>query len=212
MTGKTIKLKYRGDIDGLRAISCLAVMLFHAKFAWLGGGYVGVDVFFVISGYLTTSIVFNQVKTGKFNLLRFYQKRAARLLPALILMFVGTAIFGFLFYDNRTLDNFGQQVVYGAFGAANILFAQGDNYFVSDEALTPLIHLWSLGVEEQFYLVWPLVLAAIAWLNVELILGFALVLFTTSLTMSAAAVETLPIQAYFYTHYRAFEIDRKSVV
>ncbi|MEL6496097.1 MAG: acyltransferase family protein, partial [Cyanobacteria bacterium J06623_7] len=206
MTGKTIKLKYRGDIDGLRAISCLAVMLFHAKFAWLGGGYVGVDVFFVISGYLTTSIVFNQVKTGKFNLLRFYQKRAARLLPALILMFVGTAIFGFLFYDNRTLDNFGQQVVYGAFGAANILFAQGDNYFVSDEALTPLIHLWSLGVEEQFYLVWPLVLAAIAWLNVELILGFALVLFTTSLTMSAAAVETLPIQAYFYTHYRAFEM------
>ncbi|MEO1669389.1 MAG: acyltransferase family protein [Cyanobacteria bacterium J06631_2] len=206
MEKNKINFKYRADLDGLRAVCVVAVMFFHAGFAFLAGGYVGVDVFFVISGYLITSIVYKDLKSGKFSFKQFYKKRGARLLPALLITFVGTILFGFLFYDNKSLDNLGREIIYGAFGAANLLFAQGENYFVADESFRPLIHLWSLGVEEQFYFFWPILLVLLSGLRIKQILAIALILCTASLALSVAAVETSPIAAYFYPQYRAYEL------
>ncbi|MEO1803099.1 MAG: acyltransferase, partial [Cyanobacteria bacterium J06629_2] len=212
MEANKFKFKYRADLDGLRAVCVLAVIFFHAGFTFLAGGYVGVDVFFVISGYLITSIVHKDLKANKFSFKQFYKKRGARLLPALLITLMVTGLFGFIFYDNKSLDNLGREIMYGAFGAANILFAQGENYFVTDESYRPLIHLWTLGIEEQFYFVWPILLVLLSALRVKQILAIALILCTASLVMSVAAVETNPIAAYFYTHYRAYELLIGAVV
>ncbi|MEL6788513.1 MAG: acyltransferase, partial [Cyanobacteria bacterium J06607_15] len=212
MEANKFKFKYRADLDGLRAVCVLAVIFFHAGFTFLAGGYVGVDVFFVISGYLITSIVHKDLKANKFSFKQFYKKRGARLLPALLITLMVTGLFGFIFYDNKSLDNLGREIMYGAFGAANILFAQGENYFVTDESYRPLIHLWTLGIEEQFYFVWPILLVLLSALRVKQILAIALILCTASLVISVAAVETNPIAAYFYTHYRAYELLIGAVV
>lgn len=132
---KTIKkreiqiVKYRSDIDGLRAISVIAVIIFHTDLGILNGGYVGVDIFFVISGYLITGLIFNDTRSGTFSYVDFYKRRIARLLPLLVITLFFVFIFGFIFYNNSAFDSLGKEVFFSSIGAANILFGQGVNYF-----------------------------------------------------------------------------------
>ena len=199
-------MEYRSDIDGLRAIAVMSVIAFHTGISALSGGYIGVDVFFVISGYLITTLIYKEIRADTFTFKNFYKRRAARLLPALTLTLLIVLIFGFVFYSNKAFDILGKELFYSSFGAANILFAQGINYFATDAAYQPLIHLWSLGVEEQFYIVWPLILLMVFRFSSKLIIPVTCVFFLVSLALSIIAVsEGLP-RGYFLLHYRAFEL------
>ena len=199
-------MKYRSDIDGLRAISVIAVIIFHTNLGILSGGYVGVDIFFVISGYLITGLIINDTRSGTFSYVDFYKRRIARLLPSLVITLFFVFIFGFIFYNNSAFDSLGKEVFFSSIGAANILFGQGVNYFVQDAAVRPLIHLWSLGVEEQFYLVWPTILILLTLLKNRWVLFAIALLFYLSFYMAFIEVKNAPIATYFYPQYRAFEL------
>lgn len=199
-------LNYRRDIDGLRAISVLSVIGFHSGIPALSGGYIGVDVFFVISGYLITSFICQEMARGTFSFAAFYLRRAARLLPALAIVLFGVLIFGFCFYPSTAFDKLGKELFFSAFGAANILFARGTDYFAAASAYQPLLHLWSLGVEEQFYLLWPLMLFLTGKYANRLVLPLACGLLLCSFALSQYAVEQQLSKGYFLLHYRAFEL------
>lgn len=204
---KETSFSYRPDIDGLRAIAVVLVILFHSGFAFFSGGYVGVDVFFVISGYLITSIVYGDVVSGHFSFVNFYKRRIARLVPSLLVLLVSVLGFGFVFYNERAFDNLGKEIFFSSFGLVNILYSHGENYFSSEEAYRPLIHLWSLGVEEQFYACWPLLLLFIykAGRTTVLLTTFALAF--VSLILSELAIRNGNILAsYYLPQYRAFEL------
>jgi peptidoglycan/LPS O-acetylase OafA/YrhL len=151
-------MKYRSEIDGLRAVAVLPVILFHAGFSVFSGGYVGVDVFFVISGYLITSILIAEIEQGKFSILRFYERRARRILPALFTVMLACLPFAYLWMLPSQLKDFAQSIVAVIFFSSNILFWREDGYFAAAAELKPLLHTWSLAVEEQYYLLFPLFL------------------------------------------------------
>ena len=199
-------MNYRRDIDGLRAIAVLPVVGFHSGLTIFSGGYVGVDVFFVISGYLITSLIMKEVSEDRFSFADFYSRRIVRLGPALIITLLMVMSWGFVFYHNQAFDKLGKEIFYSSFGLANILFAQGVDYFAKDEAYQPLIHLWSLGVEEQFYLLWPLILLVAHKIHSKVTVFLCLVLFFLSLWLSIQAVEGGVKKGYFLLHYRAFEL------
>lgn len=151
-------MQYRREIDGLRAIAVLSVVFFHAGFKGFGGGFVGVDVFFVISGYLITSIIVGEKLAGGFSFLRFYERRARRILPALFLVVVATIPFAWLWMLPGDMKDFAQSVAFVSFFSSNILFWKESGYFDTVTELKPLLHTWSLAVEEQYYLIFPLLL------------------------------------------------------
>lgn len=150
--------KYRPDIDGLRAISILSVVLFHAFPNWIGGGFVGVDVFFVISGYLISFVIIENLKKNTFSFLEFYCRRIKRIFPALIIVLLFCYIFGWrvLFLDEYC--QLAKHIMSSAGFIQNIILWKEASYFDNAAELKPLLHIWSLGIEEQFYLFWPLVL------------------------------------------------------
>ncbi|UNM96183.1 acyltransferase [Ignatzschineria rhizosphaerae] len=148
-------IKYRPDIDGLRALAVLSVIVFHFKSSWLPGGFLGVDIFFVISGYLITSIIYRQVSNGRFTFRDFYTRRIKRILPLFFTVLLVTVIVAILLFDTRDFEGFWRTAKYAMQFRANRAFS-GQGYFdpVSEEK--PLLHLWSLAIEEQFYFIWPL--------------------------------------------------------
>lgn len=151
--------RYRADIDGLRAVAVLGVVLFHLDVAPLGGGFVGVDVFFVISGFLITRLIRDEVlATGSFNFPNFYMRRARRLFPALFFTLCVSFLLAAAFFSPQHLEEFGGSLVHAALMVSNVFFWSEAGYFDTEAAFKPLLHTWSLSVEEQFYLVWPLVL------------------------------------------------------
>jgi peptidoglycan/LPS O-acetylase OafA/YrhL len=151
-------LPYRPDIDGLRAIAVLAVVAFHAFPAALGGGYVGVDVFFVISGYLITGIIVRALEVGTFSFAGFYARRARRILPALVLVLAACYALGWFELLPNEFRQLSSQIVAAAAFFANFEFWRQTSYFDGVAVSKPLLHLWSLSIEEQFYLVWPVTL------------------------------------------------------
>jgi peptidoglycan/LPS O-acetylase OafA/YrhL len=153
---------YRRDIDGLRALAVLAVLAFHAFPQVLPGGFVGVDVFFVISGYLISGILFSDLQRGRFTYREFYARRMRRIFPALAVVLAACLFFGWLVLLDAEYTQLGGHVAAGAGFIANLALWRESGYFDTAAELKPLLHLWSLGIEEQFYFVWPLVLA-IAW-------------------------------------------------
>lgn len=153
-------MDYRRDIDGLRAIAVLSVMLFHAKVPGFAGGFVGVDVFFVISGFLITNIIFGELEREEFSIIRFYERRVRRIIPALFFMIAASIALFFPFMLPDDLENFGQSIVATTAFANNVLLWVTSGYFEPSVDLKPLAHTWSLGVEEQYYLVMPLIMIA----------------------------------------------------
>lgn len=154
---------YRPDIDGLRALAVLAVLAFHALPAVLPGGFVGVDIFFVISGYLISSILYSSLQDRQFSLLDFYSRRIRRIFPALITVFIASFAMGWYFFYADEFINLGRHMISSAAFIQNWMLASESGYFDTSAEIKPFLHLWSLGVEEQFYIIWPLLLWG-AWM------------------------------------------------
>lgn len=153
------KTAYRTEIDGLRAIAVVPVILFHAGMPWVGGGYVGVDVFFVISGYLITRILLDAHRNGTYSIIDFYRRRCVRILPALTVVTLASFAAGWLWMTPQDFQKFADSVVAVATFSSNILFWQESGYFDVQAELKPLLHTWSLAVEEQYYILFPIILA-----------------------------------------------------
>lgn len=168
---KPVTLTYRPHIDGLRAVAVIAVICFHAFPGVLGGGFTGVDIFFVISGFLISSILFREfgpVGAGGIGVIRdFYGRRIRRIFPSLILVLLACYAMGYLLLPPGEFTRLSHQVTASAFFYQNILLSRDAGYFDSSSSSNPLLHLWSLGIEEQFYLVWPLVV----WIALRFRLG-----------------------------------------
>ena len=147
---------YRPEIDGLRAFAVIPVILFHAGFSTFSGGFVGVDMFFVISGFLITSIIMKDVEQGSFSFRGFYERRARRILPALFLMLVLCMPIAWLWMQPSEMKSFLAGVIAVCLFVSNFLFWQQSDYFGTEAELEPLIHTWSLAVEEQFYIIFPI--------------------------------------------------------
>ena len=203
-------MRYRPEIDGLRAIAVLPVILFHAGFSSFAGGFIGVDVFFVISGYLITAIVIDEQERGVFSLWKFYDRRARRILPALIVAIAISAPIAFLLMLPDQLKDFGQSIIASFAFIANFFFWIKSDYWGHSADFTALIHLWSLGVEEQFYLATPLV--ALISKNRFLLVGFFLLLTATSF---AAMVYMYGVGresgAFYLLPFRAWEISAGAI-
>ena len=200
--------RYRPDIDGLRAIAVGSVVLFHAGFTVLRGGYVGVDVFFVISGYLITANLHGDLLQGRFSILGFYERRARRILPALFVMMAAAAVGSALFLPDD-LKLFGESVAATTLSLSNVFFFTHTGYFDLSAATTPLLHTWSLAVEEQFYLVFRLLLwaAARAFGGRRAALVAALAaLWAGSFALSLWQVGYEPRAAFYLPFDRAWEL------
>lgn len=199
-------LKYRPDIDGLRAVAVLPVILFHINISLFSGGYVGVDVFFVISGYLIAGLISNEMAAGTYSVANFYVRRARRIFPALFVMCAVTGVLVLLFCLPSDAEQFGSSLSAATLFASNIYFYVTGDYFEGALESQPLVHTWSLAVEEQFYIFFPLVL----WLlrhylaAGEKSIMFALAL--VSLGLSAWLVESDPPAAFYLLHSRAWEL------
>ncbi|NNF00464.1 MAG: acyltransferase [Pyrinomonadaceae bacterium] len=177
-------MHYRREIDGLRAVAVVPVMLFHAGFELFAGGYVGVDVFFVISGYLITSVILEQQNKGNFSLIKFYERRARRILPALYFVMLCCIPPALLWMQPDDLENFGQSLAANVFFANNYLLAMTSGYWDLASEFKPLLHTWSLAVEEQYYLVFPAFMLALWHLGKKL--SVTLLFLTAAVSLAAA--------------------------
>ena len=199
-------MKYRREIDGLRALAVLPVILFHAGFEAFSGGFIGVDVFFVISGYLITSIILAEQEAGTFSLAGFYERRARRILPALFLVMAACLPFAWLWLVPSELKSFAQSVAAVAAFASNFLFWQETGYFDTAAELKPLLHTWSLAVEEQFYVLFPLFLMSAWHLGKRRIVGLLVLIAVVSLALAHWGASRYPAATFFLLHTRAWEL------
>lgn len=200
---------YRPDIDGLRTIAVGSVLLYHYGLTAIPGGFVGVDVFFVISGYLITNILARDISSGGFSVTSFYNRRIRRILPAVLFVLIVCLGAGWLLLAPGDYDVLGHSAAYSAFGAANLYFYWNTGYFDQAAELMPLLHLWSLGVEEQFYVVWPLLLAAIMWVargKAWVTVAAILIVIAVSFAGTLLTMPVDPKGAFFLPHLRAWEL------
>lgn len=200
------RIVYRPEIDGLRAIAVLSVVLYHAGVGGFSGGYVGVDVFFVISGYLITSILLTDLAAGTFSLRSFYERRARRILPPLLLVLSACIPAAWLWLTPAALAEFGASVGYACAFLANLFFYDHSDYFDGEVALKPLAHTWSLAVEEQYYLAFPLLLWALRKAGRTAALGVMIALALASLAYSEYMAEHEPQAAFYLLPARIWEL------
>lgn len=199
-------MKYRREIDGLRALAVLPVMFFHAGFNMFSGGFVGVDVFFVISGYLITSIILVEKQAGTFSLIKFYERRARRILPALFLVVFVSLPFAWLWLLPSDMKDFSQSLVAVSAFASNILFLRESGYFDSAAELKPLLHLWSLAVEEQYYLLFPVFLLMTWRFGKKWIVWLLVVAATISLARAQWGSQNQPAATFYLLPTRGWEL------
>jgi peptidoglycan/LPS O-acetylase OafA/YrhL len=205
-------MDYRREVDGLRAIAVLPVIFFHAGLQLFSGGFVGVDVFFVISGYLITSIILNALWEGKFSVLDFYERRARRILPALFLVIAISFVFAYFWMLPDELENFGQSVVATLLFSNNILLALTTGYWERAAEFKPLLHTWSLGVEEQYYFLIPLVLIFLHRFFPRSVLPVLAIAFFVSLGASVLGAKNFPASNFYLLPTRAWELLLGSLV
>jgi peptidoglycan/LPS O-acetylase OafA/YrhL len=197
--------QYRPDVDGLRAIAVMLVLNYHAFPEALPGGFIGVDVFFVISGFLITGIIARELKLKRFSLLGFYNRRIRRIFPALIVVLCATLVLGWLWMLPAAFAQLGSDIFASAAFFANIALLLQSGYFDVESAKKPLLHLWSLGIEEQFYLAWPLLLMLAVRLRLS-ILAVASVLGIGSFLLNVALIGSEPVATFYLPFTRAFEL------
>ncbi|RPH44691.1 MAG: acyltransferase [Burkholderiales bacterium] len=198
-------LAYRPDIDGLRAVAVLLVLAFHVLRGRPAGGFIGVDVFFVLSGFLITSILLRDLEAGRFSLISFYERRVRRIFPALIIVMGAGLILGWYALLPDEFARLGLHVAGGASFLSNLLLWNETGYFDRVAETKPLLHLWSLAIEEQFYIVWPLVLA-LAWRWRRSVPGVIATLAMASFLCGLVLTATLPALAFYLPLSRGWEL------
>lgn len=197
--------KYRPDIDGLRAVAVAPVVLYHSGVTGFGGGYVGVDVFFVISGFLITSLIIGEMNEGRFSILSFYERRARRILPALLATIAIALLAGSLFLFSTDFRNLTGSAIATSLFYSNLYFWQTSSYFATGSHLKPLLHTWSLAIEEQFYIIFPAFLLFVAWAGGRFLLWLGSA-FLASLALSAWGTLRYPDAAFYLAPTRAWEL------
>jgi peptidoglycan/LPS O-acetylase OafA/YrhL len=202
-------INYRRDIDGLRALSVIAVILYHYQIGPISGGFIGVDIFFVISGYLITSIILKEINNDQFSFSEFYARRIRRILPAALFITICTLIAAYFILLPSTYIKLGDSATYAVLGISNFYFLWNTGYFDTRADFHPLLHTWSLSVEEQFYLIWPLLIIiatriATKWRHfLPFLIGLV---FIISLIISQYTVTHEPKSAFYMLHSRAWEL------
>lgn len=206
-----MQLQYRADIDGLRAVAVLSVVGFHAFPFWIVGGFIGVDVFFVISGFLISTILFNGLEDRNFSFFSFYSHRIKRIFPALLVVLTSVYVFGWVALYPNELQQIGKHIAASAGFVSNIVFWRESGYFDTASETKPLLHLWSLGIEEQFYILWPLLL----WLSPKR--NFNLLFLTIAIGGISFALNVIEINyntatAFYSPQARFWELSIGSIL
>src|SRR5262245_28111594 len=202
---------YRPDIDGLRAVAVLSVVGFHAFPEWIKGGFVGVDIFFVISGFLISRIIFGGLEEGRFNYAAFYGRRIRRIFPALALVLFACLICGSFISQAGELEQLGRHIAAGAGFVSNFILWSEAGYFDNAADTKPLLHLWSLGIEEQFYIVWPLTLW-LAWKRKFHVLAVTLVMAVGSFYLNVRGATQDLVATFYSPQTRYWELLSGSVL
>ena len=205
------KSSYRSEIDGLRAFAVLSVVAFHAFPSWLKGGFIGVDVFFVISGFLITSHIFEKLDKGQFSFTDFFSRRIRRIFPALILVMTCSLAFGWFALLSDEYAQLGKHVASGAAFISNFILVDESGYFDKAAETKPMLHLWSLAVEEQFYIVWPLVLW-LAWKRKFNLLMITILVAVISFYLNLRFIKSHPTETFFLSAGRFWELLSGSVL
>lgn len=200
-------LAYRRDIDGLRAVAVVAVVIFHFGMPGTGGGFVGVDIFFVISGFLITSILAADIEGDRFSLLRFYERRVRRIAPALFTVLIASGLVALVVLPPRALKDLAQSVIATIVFVSNIYFwSSTQGYFNGAAEIRPLLHTWSLGVEEQFYIVFPIILAATMRWGRNRAAWIVLAGLVAAFAASAWITPRAPSASFYLSPTRAWEL------
>ena len=206
-------LAYRPDIDGLRTVAIVPVVLFHAGVPFMAGGYVGVDVFFVLSGYLMSAIILREMDAGTFSLLKFYERRARRILPALLFVIAGTLAASAFILLPLAYARLGESMIAAILFYSNVHFFLNSGYFSAAAEFEPLLHTWSLAVEEQFYIVFPLFLLLATRQPFRRFLpALMLAIIAVSLVLSVIAVDMYRTAAFYLTPFRIWELGAGAIL
>jgi len=214
-----VKINYRPEIDGLRAIAVLAVILYHAQLIFFGetifkGGFIGVDIFFVISGYLITSLILKELEhTGKFSFSYFYERRARRILPALIVVIIFSLPFGWFYLLPENFIGFLKSIFYSLGFSSNFYFHySGLQYGTEDGLFKPLLHTWSLSVEEQYYIFFPIILLTIYKFFRKYLLSVLFLGFLISLLIADWGSKNYASATFYFLHTRMWELITGSLL
>jgi peptidoglycan/LPS O-acetylase OafA/YrhL len=205
-TSAARRLTYRPDIDGLRAIAVIAVLGYHLGILHLSGGFVGVDVFFVISGYLMGSLIISDAKGGKFSVAAFYARRIRRIIPALVTMLILVFILSYFYLFPSEFVRFSWSALYSALSVSNIFFLHHSGYFDALSSTQPLLHTWSLAVEEQFYVLFPLFVVIVFRYAPRLLNASIVLICIGSFALSAHGTFVDPDSSFYLAHTRAWEL------
>src|SRR5215207_842823 len=197
--------QYRPDVDGLRAIAVMLVLNFHGFPQAMPGGFIGVDVFFVISGFLITGIIARELEQQRFSLVTFYIRRIRRIFPALVVVLGAVLVLGWLWMLPAAFAQLGSDTFASAAFLANIALLLQSGYFDLESAKKPLLHLWSLGIEEQFYLFWPPILMLAARMRLSIV-TVAAALGIASFVLNVALIGSNPVATFYLPFTRAFEL------
>ena len=199
-------ISYRSEIDGLRALAVVPVILFHAGFKIFKGGFLGVDIFFIISGYLITTILITEVQQGKFSLINFYERRARRILPALFFLILICFIFSIFFLLPNDMQSFSKSIIFVNTFSSNFLFWQESGYFDVESELKPLLHTWSLAVEEQFYILFPIFLILFWRFGVKVVISIIITSFFLSLFLAHWGSYHKSVASFYLLPTRGWEL------
>ncbi|MBE1275725.1 acyltransferase family protein [Enterovibrio baiacu] len=200
-------IKYRPDVDGLRAIAVLLVIVFHFNKDILPGGFIGVDIFFVISGFIITSAIYPQIKSGDFTFLEFYERRIKRILPLFYMVALCSLVSAYFLFAPNDFSAFSDSLRYASVFISNIYFEKNTGYFAPSSETMPLLNMWSLSVEEQFYFIWPIVLLFCSrYLSSRIVPKVLIVALLSMIGYSQYLALTSPSEAYFLLQSRAFEM------
>lgn len=204
-------MKYRSEIDGLRALAVIPVILFHAGFSIFSGGFIGVDVFFVISGYLITTILIRDIESGQFSIRSFYERRARRILPVLFFVMLTCIPFAWMWMFPYQIDDFTQSLVAVSFFVSNMFFWKQSDYFGPENGEVPLLHTWSLAVEEQYYVLFPLFLILTWRFGKNRVFWIIILLAALSLILSEWGWRNKPEANFYLVISRAWELFAGSI-